>query len=731
MNGSTEGRAEGSGRVFQSAGDQHITEHHHHGQAAFPVGSAPDSVRQPAVGRAPVVLRDRLELMTQLRSAVEDGGAEQVYVLHGLGGCGKTAVASEAFRIATAEGGRVGLWVNAPDLASLRAGMLAVAADRGAGEGELAAARNGLRATADLVWDRLDRSDQPWLLVIDNADDPAILREGNWLRTSPRGITLVTTRQVAAHWWPGATLHHVGVLPREDAAQVLCDLAPERGTAEEAAEIADRLGRLPLALTLAGGFLAHQVISPWSMAEYGRALDRVNEVDPIELLDQGAGYSGGDASRHLVGTTWELSLNALHDQGLPEAATLVRLLSCWSHDPLPLLLLTGSDIDAVVPRARVESALRGLLDHSLTRLVPGPPRCLRTHGVLLDSIARSTPTDQHDVLVSTAAELLGAVVPDVSRPWAREDAALAPYVPHTLALLRRATQWTGVGPAALTRVLECTWRLAVALHRAGDYASALSVAQEAVTRGTQVLEATHPAVIAIRQRAGRSLYRLGRYEEAEATHRLALADCTAVFGASAVETLESCAGLSPVLAWVLDRKDEAVALVRRAVEGRTALLGPTHPSTLIARTYLLEFTAGPGTHPDAGAALVADCRSEVGPSHPITLDAELNHGFALVTADRQSQALHLVRNVVTGSEHTYGVDHPKTLAARSLLSRVLAELGQSQEAAEQAELVADTRKRVLGAGHPWTLWSLDRLAERRRTLDEERSTGGGDEGETP
>lgn len=128
---------------------------------------------------------------------------------------------------------------------------------------------------------------------------------------------------------------------------------------------------------------------------------------------------------------------------------------------------------------------------------------------------------------------------------------------------------------------------------------------------------------------------------------------------------------------------------------------------------------------------MADCRSEVGPSHPITLDAELNHGFALVTADRQSQALHLVRNVVTGSEHTYGVDHPKTLAARSLLSRVLAELGQSQEAAEQAELVADTRKRVLGAGHPWTLWSLDRLAERRRTLDEERSTGGGDEGETP
>ncbi|RUP68539.1 NB-ARC domain protein [Streptomyces sp. NP10] len=719
MSGSTEGRAEDNGRVYQSRGDQHITEHHHHGSPAVPPGAAPDSVRQPAVGRAPIVLRDRLELMTQLRTALDEGGADQVFVLHGLGGCGKTAVASEVFRIATVEGGRAGLWVNAPDLASLRAGMLAVAADRGASEGELTAARNGLRAAADLVWERLDRSGQPWLLVIDNADDPAILREGNWLRTSPGGITLVTTRQVASHWWPGATLHHVGVLPREDAAQVLCDLAPERGTPEEAAEIADRLGRLPLALTLAGGYLAHQVISPWSMAEYGRALERGNEVDPIELLDQGAAYSGAHPSRHLASTTWELSLDALRAQGLPEATVLVRVLSCWSHDPMPLHLLTGPGIDTVVPRARIESALRGLLDHSLTRLVPGPPRCLRTHGVLLESIARGTPADQRDVLVSTAAELLMPVLPEVSRPWAREDPPLAPYVPHTLALLRRAAQWAGVGvgQATTARVLECTLRLAIALHRAGDYASALSVAQEAVARGTSVLGANHPAVIAVRQREGRSLYRLGRYEEAEAVHRLALADCTAVFGADGVETLESCMGLSSVLAWFLDQKDAAAALVRRAVEGRTATFGAAHPSTLVARTYLLEFTAGPELDPATGHALLSDCHRAVGPGHPIALDAELNLGFALVTASRQTLALPHVRTVVEGFERTYGIDHPKTLAARFLRSRILGEIGRFEEAAAEAERVAAARARVLGAGHPWTRLSLERLGAWQRARD--------------
>ncbi|MFC4016217.1 NB-ARC domain-containing protein [Nonomuraea purpurea] len=179
-----------------------------------------------------------------------------------MGGCGKTAVAHALFQFATETGDRVGLWVNASERAGLRAGMLAVAADRGASDGELLAARNGLRPGADLVWEHLDRSTEPWLLVLDNADDPEILWDGSWLRTSPRGTVVVTTRRAAARWWPGAELQHIGVLPREDAARVLCDLAPQSGTMEQAAEIADRLGRLPLALTLAGGFLSHQVLAP-------------------------------------------------------------------------------------------------------------------------------------------------------------------------------------------------------------------------------------------------------------------------------------------------------------------------------------------------------------------------------------------------------------------------------------------------------------------------------------
>lgn len=350
MSGRNDAHADGRGRIYQATGDQHITEHHHHA----PEWAGPDSVRRPAVGRVPVVLRDRVAEMDRLRAGVEPGIGNRVYVLHGLGGCGKTAVAYNLFQHATTEAGRIGLWVNASDPASLRAGMLAVAADRGATDGELTGARSGLRPAADLVWHYLDRSDNPWVLVVDNADTPAILRDGGWLRTSPRGTVVVTTRQAAAHWWPGAELLQFGVLPRGDAALVLRDLAPHAGSPEDAAEVADRLGRLPLALTLAGGFLAHQVIDPWSLADYARRLDGSAGLDPIELIEQGATAIGGD-SRHLPSRTWQLSLDALATQGLPQAATLLRLLACWSSDPLPLSILRELELGSAFPTSRVET----------------------------------------------------------------------------------------------------------------------------------------------------------------------------------------------------------------------------------------------------------------------------------------------------------------------------------------------------------------------------------------
>ncbi|GAA1217712.1 tetratricopeptide repeat protein [Kitasatospora nipponensis] len=704
MSTGNEARADGQGRVYQASGDQHIIEHHHHA----PGWSGPDSVRRPAIGRAPLQLRDRVAEMDRLRAAVEPGASNGVYVLHGLGGCGKTAVAYTLFQHATTEAGRIGLWVNASDSASLRSGMLAVAADRGATDGELTGARSGLRPAADLVWHYLDRSDQPWLLVLDNADTPEILRDGGWLRTSAAGTVVVTTRQAAPRWWPSAELLQFGVLPRQDAALVLRDLAPHAGSVEDAAQVADRLGRLPLALTLAGGFLAHQVISPWTLADYGRQLTSGPHPDPIDLIDQGASAIG-DGSRHLLSRTWQISVDALAAQGLPESGHLLRLLACWASDPLPLALLAGAELDPELPALRVEPALRGLLEHSLAELVSHGLRCLRTHGVLLDSVARSTPAEQRERLAATAARLLLAAAPQVP-DRGPQDPGVTLLVPHVSALLRRTIGWA-CGRSTVEAAAECALRVVTAVHRSGDYAAALSLAGEAVHLAAASLGEENVLVLRLRLRVGRSLYRLGRFEEALGRYRQVLADCERVLGPDAPDTLEACLRL----AWPLinlGQRAEGVALIRRATEGRTRLWGPLHPLSLLARAALVSETSAQPEEAEASETLIADCRRELGEGHSITLAAELDYAYALSDAGRPADALPHIRAAVAHLVQRFGSDYPLALNARSTLCAVLGALGQYPEAIEHAELLVDGRARVLGPAHPWTLYAqglLDRF----------------------
>lgn len=706
MSGAMDGRADSSGRVYQASGDQHIIEHHHHGESGSAVWRGTESVRQPTGGRAPMVLRDRTELMGRLQAAVAPGAGNQVYVLHGMGGCGKTAVARALFQYATTEGNRVGLWVNAADRTSLRSGMLAVAADRGATEGELSAARNGLRAPADLVWERLDESEHPWLLVFDNADDPEILQDGGWLRASPQGTVLATTRRATAHWWPRAELHHVGVLPREAAAQVLCDLAPETGTMEEAAEVADRLGRLPLALTLAGGFLSHQVIDPWTMTRYGSHLDGHGRVD---LIDQGAIALAREDARHLITRTWQLSLDALTAQGVQESTTLLRLLACYGPDPLPLTLLNSPRINSVVPRTRAEVALRGLLDQSLTAIVDVGVRCLQTHAVLLASLMPGTPREQVAQLTGAAAQLLDAVVPAIPERGPR-DLRMSLLAPHVLALLRHAADTSVVADA-----LDVAVRLACALHRSGDYLSAWELAAAAAAITEPKLGAEHRLVLSAHSRTGRALFRLGRFEESETVLRHVLVARERLFGPDDPDTLDSCFGINHPLQQ-LGRTAEGITLLQRATEGRRRVLGKEHPLTLQSRAHLLEFLPIAELAvevDDAALPLPQECVLHLGPDHAVTLGSRLSYGFALVRLGRFEAAVEDAHRVVEDYQRLHGPDYALTISAKLLYARVRAGLGDMDSAVELLAEVAHSREQHLGAAHPYTAKSYELLEELR------------------
>ncbi|WP_445518528.1 tetratricopeptide repeat protein [Streptomyces sp. NEAU-174] len=717
-----DGRASGQGRVFQTGGDQYIEEHHHHYGAGTgsllapqsvgprpPQGAAvPDSVRVPLVGRAPGILRDRADLMERLRAAVTGPGGD-VHVLHGLGGCGKTAVAHALFTEAVRDHGRDGLWVNASERISLRAGMLAVAGDRGATTGELAAAAGGQRAAADLVWHYLDHSAQRWLLVLDNADDPTVLEEGGWLRASPLGTVLVTTRHATSPLWrgTGSASHSLGVLPLDDAAQVLCDLAPDAGTVESAQKVARRLGCLPLALTLAGSHLSHQLLESWSMDEYDRKLSE----DSTALVDQGAASTGSGQSRHLVGRTWQLSLDALAGQGLPEATTLLRLLSCWAADPVPISLLMPvargevdfGHLDPPLAADRVEPALRGLLDHSLIGMVEADGRrCVQAHGVLLDSVAAGIPDEQRGVLAEAAGQLLEATLPPEDAAPVETRTELRLLAPHASSLLRGSP---GEGAARLAvRVVE-------QLFTAGDFAVALSMSLAVADEAERLLGEEHPVALSARHIMGRTQHRMGRYTESETTLRQVLRSRERILGVDHPDTLRTCAVLHVPVA-ILGRVEEAVRLLRRAITGQRRVLGEDAGETLFSRAWLLEVLPrlGDSEEFDEEARVVEDCERALPPGHLATLMAHHNHAEGLRVLGRYVEAEPVARRALAERIRFQGPDHPQTLAALNLKARVARGLGKLDEAITALQEVTERRERVLGPEHPFVIQNRESLA---------------------
>ena len=86
-----------------------------------------------------------------------------------------------------------------------------------------------------------------------------------------------------------------------------------------------RLGGLPLALHLAGSYLASPFARWHTFADYHRALDSVELPAALADLDE----PGAD-DRATIQRTWDLSLDALADGGIPQARQLLFLLSCYA-----------------------------------------------------------------------------------------------------------------------------------------------------------------------------------------------------------------------------------------------------------------------------------------------------------------------------------------------------------------------------------------------------------------
>jgi tetratricopeptide (TPR) repeat protein len=745
-------------------------------------GAGGTSVAVP-LGRLPMVVRGRKELLEGL---LEDRG---LTVLAGMGGVGKSTVAAELARLVQAD--RHVWWVSAGDGSSLTAGIVTVARRLGAREVDLEALITGVGDGPDRFWALLEQSHREWLLVFDGADQPGLLApratstaDGTgWVRTSEHGLVLVTTRQAErTAWGRQARIHRLDPLTRDDAADVLLDLAPDAGSRAQAEDLGRRLGGLPLALYLAGTHLGSDLARWHTFDAYWRALDQTPADAELLCPDPDTDQAGNQ--RATVMHTWEISLDDLAHHGLPEARPVLRLLSCFAPaTPIPLDLLSPDHLADLLSvsgastagqvTTRLDRALRGLARVGLVNGGSGAAaRSVLVHPVVADTnrthlLAGGNRPDPDPgtvrriavALVATASHLL---MPELPEDWS----GLRRLTPHAHALL--AATAPHLDDAQLAVLITAATRIAMAHRSAGATSTSLELTGTALARAGR-LGSDHPVVLAAQHELAHETLHQGRLADAERDFRLVLESRRRVLGENDTDTLRSRYGLARVVAYrgrlaeaeealrallehqerVLGREHvdtittsyqlarvmgkqgrwaEAERSHRSVLDIRTRLLGEEHPSTLTSRHGVARAIVGQGRWTEAESAyrqLLEALRRTLGPDHPNTLTTYSRLADAVAGQRRWEEAEAMYREMLPGRSRTHGEDHSYVLWTRHGLAVAVSRQGRWAEAEGLHRDILDARRRLLGNDHPHTLASRLQLCETLVRM------GRRDEAETP
>ncbi|MFE2302674.1 tetratricopeptide repeat protein [Streptomyces sp. NPDC059445] len=670
----------------------------------------------------PMELRDPLYPLRGRESLVDAltrlclTGDGRLHVLHGIGGSGKTSVVLEV--VHHVRDHVLVWWVDARHGLGLQAGLRAVARDAGAPP-----ARVLSEDAADVLWRHLAAMRNRWVLVVDNVDNPALL-DGpgrlasgtGWIRphVSALGLVLITAREGARRaWGASAVLHPLETLSAGAAQRILQDRAgPNGGTARAAEELADRLGRLPLALRMAGSYLAEvngmpgafrEPHTPLDYAAYRRALDeRLGQVDAAQA----------------VADSWSLAMELLSSRGLGQAENLLNLLASFADAPIPFtLVLRPTAVSTTVDgfagldgtllwRMLQELAALGLIDllGSAEADDPALLPSVKLHPLIRDTChGRSAPA--HAIsLLEQALQLEEVGAPEDPTFWPVWQA----LAPHAMDLVRRTA---GLADAVRLSAAQSAEHAARYLQAAGLFTAACREYETVLATRREVLGNDAPETLSARHYLANVLADLGDLTQALSAYTGILEDSQRIRGAAHPSTLTVQHEIARVLHG-LGRYDESRHHLVAVLSARREQNGDRHVFTLAARHELARVLHFMGRLEEAQREYeaVLDIRmTTVGAYHPRTLTARHNLACLLKDLGQLDVAQAELERTLTARAQVLGEEHPRTLSTRFKLACVIHQRGSVNRGRELLRSVMDSSDRVLGPDHPDTVRSQDLL----------------------
>jgi hypothetical protein len=610
-------------------------------------------------------------------------------VLSGTGGAGKTqAAAAHAHANWTDAAVDLLVWITASDRTAIIAGYARSAEAAGIGGGH----EGDDDALRFLTW--LAQTDQTWLIVLDDLTTPGDLA-GLWPPRTSTGRVVVTTRRRDASLRRSGELVDVGPFTAAEAAAYLREKladVPERLTG--AGELADDLGKLPLAMAQAAAYIVDRDID--CVTYCGRYADRSRT-----LADLGPEPEALPDDQNLpLAAAWSLSFQ-LADEITPagQAGRLLAVLALLDPNGIPMDLLKSAAVSRFVGEADVRDVVMhlrrlGLLDTS------ADGRLVRIHA-LVQRAARES-IDASSAAVS-AADGLMEVWPDT---YSTDTAQQMSLYANTVALRAAADAdlWQGGAHPVILRAVD-------ALSQAGLRDAAGLLLRTTLSVAQEHLGADHPGTLAVRhQLAGW----LGQSDPAQAVveHEPVLTDRTRVLGPDHADTLMT---RNNMLFWqgkTGDAQGSAAGFASLADDTARAL-GPVHENTLAVRNNLAYWLGEAGRTEEAlqtATALVDDSVRAFGAQAPETIRHRHVLAVAKGNAGFPAEAAVDLDALVPELRRVFGADHLTTLIVRQHRAQWRGEAGEPSAAVRQCrELLAD-RLRVLGPLHPDTLSSRRELA---------------------
>ncbi|MFH8487463.1 FxSxx-COOH system tetratricopeptide repeat protein [Streptomyces longisporoflavus] len=682
----------------------------------------------------------RGRLLGQLAERLGSGGTAAVLpeAMYGLGGIGKSQLAVEYVYVHQSMYDLI-CWISSERASGIINALAQLAPHLGISHGPEA------RTTVPAVLDALRRGTpySRWLLVFDNAENAETLAP--FLPNSHLGTVLITSRN--PHWENVARCLEVDIFERAESVELLNKRGPEL-TEEDADELADALGDLPLALEQAAAWRAE---TGMPVQEYLRLFKEKRS----ELLFESAPY----AYQQSIATAWNVSLDHV-EQTNPEAIQLLQVCAYLAPEPIPRDLFSNAHRGSIAPQLdaaladplRLSRAVREIKRYSLARLD------LRTDSLQIHRLVqavlinRMTPLQQEQM--KRGAQMLLASAdprnPESHTTWNRYSM----LYPHAVAAdaVHSTDPWVHGLVVGIAKYLQ----------RWGDHESAQRFTEEAYEAARELFGPEDEKTLTLAFWLGWTHFSMGHYQEAAELNRATLAAYESAQLPSHVPVAEiSESRLNAMGAVAADLRvtgdfDEALALTQRVYDQATAAFGADDPTTMNAAHNLAVCLRLVGRFQDAHEL---DCttwelkQTLLGTDHELTLHTrvgltidERELGRYAHARERQEEvvakyrqvqadspaALHAKRVLavarrkagdhrgaleiseevlgLTVGRFGFGQEHPDTIAASLSLSVDLRHAGQLERARELADACCRRYRRIFGSQHPHTVSADANLA---------------------